>query len=346
LKTISSPLGWRRPPCRRPVRSRPAGTPAPLTATAWLEIVSWTWSWSWTRSAARHAVCLGLRPGPGPGPGGFAQATSSRPEKISGGSRSDGRMEFDPAIGAGLPPEFVALVAGLVDRVEKLEAENAALRAENETLRAENAALEAEIKAVPESCPGSEADLTGKPAELFDRRQVAEFVEKPFEVREIQQYRVLCDCGKMVEGQPPSDVLPGFSLGPRLTAFIGLLGRRQAHWRQAHCASQAPRRAPGRVLQLVPLPRGSARQLARGAGSAFERSRAEGFRRQPEQVGGRACRKQGRPRLPRRPPAPDRARRPVQLAPGVLAETGQDHHVPGVARPLSSLHHQSDRTAR
>ncbi|MBM3270146.1 MAG: hypothetical protein FJZ01_21130 [Candidatus Sericytochromatia bacterium] len=94
-------------------------------------------------------------------------------------------MEFDPAIVAGLPPEFVALVAGLVDRVEKLEAENAALRAENETLRAENAALKAEIKAVPESCPGCEADLTGKPAELFDRRQVAEFVEKPFEVREI-----------------------------------------------------------------------------------------------------------------------------------------------------------------
>ena len=207
-------------------------------------------------------------------------------------------MEFDPAIVAGVPPEFVALVAGLVDRVEKLEAENATLharvaelesenatlRAENSALRAENAALKAENaelkrrlnmdssnsskppssdglmkpsrpkgertrapskrkaghpgktrtdfgppdrvdKAVPESCPGCEADLTGKPAELFDRRQVAELVEKPFEVREIQQYRVLCDCGKMVEGQPPSDVLPGFSLGPRLTAFIGLLGQ-------------------------------------------------------------------------------------------------------------------------
>lgn len=200
-------------------------------------------------------------------------------------------MEFDPAIVAGLPPEFVALVAGLVDRVEKLEAENATLHArvaelesENAALRAENAALKTENaelkrrlnmdssnsskppssdglkkpsrpkgertrapskrkaghpgktrtdfgppdrvdKAVPESCPGCEADLTGKPAELFDRRQVAELVEKPFVVREIQQYRVLCDCGKMVEGQPPSDVLPGFSLGPRLTAFIGLLGQ-------------------------------------------------------------------------------------------------------------------------
>lgn len=78
---------------------------------------------------------------------------------------------------------------------------------------------------VPKTCPDCEGELTG-PAELYDRQPVAELVVKPFEVTEYQYFRRLClPCNKLVEPSPPPSVLPGFSLGPRLTAFIGVLGQ-------------------------------------------------------------------------------------------------------------------------
>jgi transposase len=199
-------------------------------------------------------------------------------------------VELDPAIAAGLPPQVIALISGLIERVERLEAENAALHArvaeleaENAALRSENTALKAEVaelkgrlnmdssnsskppssdglkkpsrpkgertrapsrrktgrpgktrtdfgppdrveEVAPETCPDCQAVPTG-PRVLLDRWQVAELVEKPFVVTEYQRFGISClPCGKTVEPPPPPGILPGFSLGPRLTAFIGLLG--------------------------------------------------------------------------------------------------------------------------
>lgn len=180
-------------------------------------------------------------------------------------------MGFDSAILAGLPPEIVALITGLVERVDKLETENAALRAENAELkrrlnmdssnsskppssdglkkpnrpkgertrraptgkgrkghpgktRTDFGPPDRVEPVTPDTCPDCQRHLTG-PAQLFARQPVAELVAKPFEVTEYQYFRVLCPCGKLVEASPPPNILPGFCLGPRLTAFVGILGQ-------------------------------------------------------------------------------------------------------------------------
>ena len=184
-------------------------------------------------------------------------------------------MVFDPAILAGLSPELVAFIVGLVERVERLEAENAALKVENAALRAENAELKRrlgmnssnsskppstdtksnsrperrvgsakkrgksdrkgtnrndfgppDLPHVPvraEACPDCDGALAGEGV-FYDRRQVAELVDKPFVVTEFEFYRRFCPCcAKWVEAPTPEGTLPGFCLGPRMVAFIGVL---------------------------------------------------------------------------------------------------------------------------
>jgi transposase len=177
-------------------------------------------------------------------------------------------VQLDPAELAELPPKFAALFTALMERVEKLESENAVLKAENAELkrrlgmnstnsskppstdsltkpkkpeRREGSAKRSgkrrregrnrndfgspdRIEPVrPETCPDCRVQLSGDGV-LYDRRQVAELVEKPFIVTEFQMFRRICPCcGKQVEAPVPEGTLPGFSLGPRLVAFIGVL---------------------------------------------------------------------------------------------------------------------------
>lgn len=72
-------------------------------------------------------------------------------------------------------------------------------------------------------CPDCRVPLDGQGV-LYDTRQVAELVEKPFKITEYQSFRGICPCcGKEVDAPVPPNTLPGFSLGPRLVAFLGLL---------------------------------------------------------------------------------------------------------------------------
>ena len=72
-------------------------------------------------------------------------------------------------------------------------------------------------------CPGCCAPI-GDSGKLVDRRQVAELVPKPFEITEYQFFQVTCPCcGKVIAPPEAPGVLPGFSLGPRMVALIGLL---------------------------------------------------------------------------------------------------------------------------
>jgi transposase len=76
----------------------------------------------------------------------------------------------------------------------------------------------------PEECPDCGTGLADVGGAVYDRRQVAELVEKPFMVTEYQSIRVVCPCcGKTVDAPVPEGTLPGFSLGPRLVAFLGVL---------------------------------------------------------------------------------------------------------------------------
>jgi transposase len=72
-------------------------------------------------------------------------------------------------------------------------------------------------------CPDCHIPLDA-PGVIYEKRQVAELVAKPFKVTEYQFFRVPCPCcGKEVEAPVPNHILPGFSLGPNLVGFIGLL---------------------------------------------------------------------------------------------------------------------------
>lgn len=74
-----------------------------------------------------------------------------------------------------------------------------------------------------EACPDCGVGLAGEGV-LYDRRQVAELVEKPFMVTEYLYFRRVClCCGKTIDAPEPEGALPGFTLGPRMVAFIGLL---------------------------------------------------------------------------------------------------------------------------
>lgn len=73
------------------------------------------------------------------------------------------------------------------------------------------------------ACPDCRIPLDG-PGVVYDTRHVAELVEKPFIVTAYQLLRVACPCcGREVDAPVPPNTLPGFSLGPRLVAFLGLL---------------------------------------------------------------------------------------------------------------------------
>lgn len=75
----------------------------------------------------------------------------------------------------------------------------------------------------PDACPDCGTPLDG-PMIVKVTRQVAELVEKPFVVTEYQTLHTICPCcGKDVSGAEPTDILPGFSLGPRMIAFLGML---------------------------------------------------------------------------------------------------------------------------
>lgn len=162
----------------------------------------------------------------------------------------------------GLPEEVAALIAKLVSRIEKLEAENADLKRRlgmNSSNSSKPPSSDAMAKPKQQerregsakktgkrdrkgknrnaftdkpddilsvraaACPDCGTGLVGDGA-LYDRRQVAELVPKPFVVTEYDFYRMTCPCcGKSVDAPEPDGVLPGFTLGPRMVAFIGLL---------------------------------------------------------------------------------------------------------------------------
>lgn len=72
-------------------------------------------------------------------------------------------------------------------------------------------------------CPDCDVALESD-GKLVDRRQVAELIEKPFEITEYLAFEQTCPCcGKVIAPPIPTDVLVGFSLGPNMIAFIGLL---------------------------------------------------------------------------------------------------------------------------
>lgn len=72
-------------------------------------------------------------------------------------------------------------------------------------------------------CPDCRAPIAD-PGRLVERSQVAELVPKPFEITEYQFFEVTCPCcGKVIAPPRAPGVLPGFSLGPRMVAFIGML---------------------------------------------------------------------------------------------------------------------------
>jgi transposase len=72
-------------------------------------------------------------------------------------------------------------------------------------------------------CPDCRVSITDL-GTLVERSQVAELVAKPFEITEYQFYEVTCPCcGKVVAPPAAPGILPGFSLGPRMVAFIGML---------------------------------------------------------------------------------------------------------------------------
>lgn len=74
-----------------------------------------------------------------------------------------------------------------------------------------------------EICPDCATPLEGEGA-LTGTRAVAEMVEKPVIVTEYRSWLRVCPCcGKRVEAPEPQGVLPGFSLGPRLISFLGML---------------------------------------------------------------------------------------------------------------------------
>lgn len=74
-----------------------------------------------------------------------------------------------------------------------------------------------------EICPDCATPLDGK-GTLTGTRTVAEMVEKPVIVTEYRSWLRVCPCcGKRVEAPEPQGLLPGFSLGPRLIGFLGML---------------------------------------------------------------------------------------------------------------------------
>lgn len=74
-----------------------------------------------------------------------------------------------------------------------------------------------------EICPDCETALDGE-GTLTGTRAVAEMVERPVIVTEYRSWVRVCPCcGKRVEAPEPQGVLPGFSLGPRLIGFLGML---------------------------------------------------------------------------------------------------------------------------
>ncbi len=177
-------------------------------------------------------------------------------------------MEFDLAELGELPPKVAALITGLLQRVERLEARVHELEAENAELRRRLGMNSSNSSKPPSTdsmskpnkperregsstrkgksgrkgktrpdfgapdkieqvraveCPDCHISIPDQ-GTLSERRQIAELVLKPFEITEYQFFEVTCPCcGKLVAPPVAPGILPGFSLGPRMVAFIGML---------------------------------------------------------------------------------------------------------------------------
>lgn len=165
-------------------------------------------------------------------------------------------MDIDPKVMESWPPEAVALIRALMAEVAELKrrlgmnssnsskppssdalnkskpsSEDGEKRRPNRTPKTKRTGKtrndfgtpDKVVPVRPDDCPDCGAGLVGDEA-VYDRRQVAELVDKPFIVTEYQFFRGVCPCcGKVVDAPEAEGTLPGFCLGPKLVAFIGLL---------------------------------------------------------------------------------------------------------------------------
>lgn len=77
----------------------------------------------------------------------------------------------------------------------------------------------------PEKCSHCQSKIFEDSAFKVETQQVAQLVEQPLEIVEYRRHYCQCkNCGEIMAGSWPSEIIPGQDLGVRLQAFLGWLG--------------------------------------------------------------------------------------------------------------------------